>query len=148
MKQLDLQVIQQAQAWLGQGRGVWLCTVLSTFGSAPRGPGAMLVALDNGEHCGSLSGGCVEDDFLERVAAGFFTPVNQVVRYGDSGLAPTMALPCGGVCLWRTQSLPVRSNLTRKIVNSVDRCATKRGDRFVHPDRASDRSRTVGRDQF
>jgi xanthine dehydrogenase accessory factor len=97
MKQLDLQVIQQARAWLGQGRGVWLCTVLSTYGSAPRGPGAMLVALDNGEHCGSLSGGCVEDDFLERVAAGYFSPVNQVVRYGDGGLAPTMALPCGGV---------------------------------------------------
>ena len=57
----------------------------------------MLVALDNGEHCGSLSGGCVEDDFLERVAAGYFSPINQVVRYGDGGLAPTMALPCGGV---------------------------------------------------
>jgi xanthine dehydrogenase accessory factor len=97
MKQLDLQVIQQAQAWLAQGRAVWLCTVLSTFGSAPRGPGAMLVARDNGEHCGSLSGGCVEDDFLERVSAGYFTPINQIVRYGDGGLAPTMALPCGGV---------------------------------------------------
>lgn len=97
MKQLDLQVIQQARAWLDEGQAVWLCTVLSTFGSAPRGPGAMLVALGNGEHCGSLSGGCVEDDFLERVANGYFTPVNQVVRYGDGGLAPTMALPCGGV---------------------------------------------------
>ena len=97
MKQLDLQVIQQAQAWLAQGRAVWLCTVLSTFGSAPRGPGAMLVARDNGEHCGSLSGGCVEEDFLERVSAGYFAPINQIVRYGDGGLAPSMALPCGGV---------------------------------------------------
>jgi len=97
MKQLDLQVIQQARAWLAQGQPIWLCTVLSTFGSAPRGPGAMLVALPSGEHCGSLSGGCVEDDFLERVGAGYFAQHNQVVRYGEGGLAPTMALPCGGV---------------------------------------------------
>lgn len=97
MKQLDLQVIQQARDWLATGKPVWLCTVLSTFGSAPRGPGAMLVALDNGEHRGSLSGGCVEEDFLERLAARQFSAVNQVVRYGEGGLAPTLSLPCGGV---------------------------------------------------
>lgn len=97
MKQLDLQVVQQARDWLAAGKPVWLCTVLSTFGSAPRGPGAMLVALDDGEHCGSLSGGCVEEDFLERLANRQFKPVNQVVRYGEGGLAPTLALPCGGV---------------------------------------------------
>jgi xanthine dehydrogenase accessory factor len=97
MKQLDLQVIQQARDWLASGKPVWLCTVLSTFGSAPRGPGAMLVALDNGEHRGSLSGGCVEDDFLERLASRQFDTLNQVVRYGEGGLAPTLALPCGGV---------------------------------------------------
>lgn len=97
MKQLDLQVIQQARQWLAEGRAVWLCTVLSTFGSAPRGPGAMLVCLENGEHRGSLSGGCVEEDFLERVGREYFQPVNQVVRYGEGGFAPSLALPCGGV---------------------------------------------------
>lgn len=97
MKQLDLQVIQQARDWLAAGKPVWLCTVLSTFGSAPRGPGAMLAALDNGEHRGSLSGGCVEEDFLERLAARQFSALNQVVRYGEGGLAPALALPCGGV---------------------------------------------------
>lgn len=97
MKQLDLQVIQQARDWLAAGKPVWLCTVLSTYGSAPRGPGAMLVALDDGEHCGSLSGGCVEEDFLERLTSRQFRPFNQIVRYGEGGLAPTLALPCGGV---------------------------------------------------
>jgi xanthine dehydrogenase accessory factor len=97
MKQLDLQVIEQARAWTAAGRGMWLCTVITTFGSAPRGPGAMLVCLSSGEHCGSLSGGCVEDDFLERVGEGFFQPISQVVRYGEGGLTPTRALPCGGV---------------------------------------------------
>jgi xanthine dehydrogenase accessory factor len=97
MKQLDLQVVQQARAWIAQGQPVWLCTVLATFGSAPRGPGAMLVCLNSGEHRGSLSGGCVEDDFLERVADKFFKPTSQVIRYGEGGLAPNLALPCGGV---------------------------------------------------
>ncbi|HDS1733294.1 XdhC family protein [Pseudomonas sp. BP8] len=97
MKQLDLQVVQQARAWLAEGKPVWFCTVLSTYGSAPRGPGATLACLSTGEHRGSLSGGCVEDDFLERVGNDYFRPMSQVIRYGDGGLAPTLALPCGGV---------------------------------------------------
>lgn len=97
MKQLDLQVVQQARNWLEQGHAVWLCTVLSTFGSAPRAPGAMLVALSSGDSCGSLSGGCVEEDFLERVQNAGFDTCNQIVRYGEGGLTPTRALPCGGV---------------------------------------------------
>lgn len=56
----------------------------------------MLVALSSGSSCGSLSGGCVEEDFLERLALGSFDAFNQVVRYGDGGLAPTIALPCEG----------------------------------------------------
>ena len=97
MQNLDLQVIQQALKWIEQGHRVWLCTVLATFGSAPRGPGSMLVALSTGAFCGSLSGGCVEDDFLERLGRNEFDEFNQIVRYGESGLAPSRELPCGGV---------------------------------------------------
>ena len=43
MDSLDLQVVQRAQGWIAAGKSIWLCTVVSTFGSAPRGPGAMLV---------------------------------------------------------------------------------------------------------
>lgn len=97
MEHLDLQVIRQGLRWLESGHQIWLCTVLSTFGSAPRGPGSMLVAVPSGKNCGSLSGGCVEDDFLERLKLGEFSSHNQVVRYGDGGLQPTISLPCGGV---------------------------------------------------
>ncbi|RMQ50455.1 hypothetical protein ALQ04_02901 [Pseudomonas cichorii] len=97
MNSLDLQVIQQASTWLEQGEGVWLCTVLSTFGSAPRGPGAMLVALAQGGFCGSLSGGCVEEDFLERLGRHEFVPSSQIIRYGEGGFTPNLELPCGGV---------------------------------------------------
>lgn len=97
MKNLDLQVIQQALAWLEQGYCVWMCTVIAMFGSAPRGPGSLLVALPTGAFCGSLSGGCVEEDFLERLGRDEFAEYNQIVRYGEGGLAPSLALPCGGV---------------------------------------------------
>lgn len=97
MKNLDLQVVEQAQRWVEEGHCIWLCTVLATFGSAPRGPGSLLVALPSGAFCGSLSGGCVEDDFLERLGRDEFAEYNQIVRYGEGGLAPSRELPCGGV---------------------------------------------------
>ena len=76
MQHLDLEVIHQAIDWLAPADGepsagpIWLCTVLATFGSSPREPGTWLVARADGQHRGSLSGGCVEEDFLARLADG------------------------------------------------------------------------------
>jgi xanthine dehydrogenase accessory factor len=97
VQHLDRQVIEQALEWLRQGQAIWLCTVLSTYGSAPRAPGSMLVARKTGVAVGSLSGGCVEEDFLTRLAEGQFDHSTSVVRYGAGGLTPNIALPCGGV---------------------------------------------------
>ncbi|MDI5984296.1 XdhC family protein [Halomonas sp. M4R5S39] len=99
MQHLDLQVIERALQWANRGHRLWLCTVLATFGSSPREPGAMLVARQDGEHLGSLSGGCVEEDFLERLHQGEFSEPVQRVRYGGQGNAPgssRVRLPCGG----------------------------------------------------
>lgn len=97
MQQLDLQVIQRAIDWLKAGQTVWLCTVIASFGSSPRPPGALLVANGDGASCGSLSGGCIEEDFLQRVADGGFAEPIALVRYGDGSDAPQVRLPCGGV---------------------------------------------------
>ena len=80
MQSLDARVVEQAIEWLGNGRTIWLCTVLSTFGSSPREPGSLMVATSDGHHVGSLSGGCVEEDFLERVAAGEYEQPAVIVR--------------------------------------------------------------------
>lgn len=96
MQHLDITVVSQAISWLKQ-QPVWLCTVLNTYGSSPRSPGALLAATQSGHYCGSLSGGCVEEDFLRRVAAGEYLAASQVIRYGEGGLEPNVALPCGGV---------------------------------------------------
>ncbi|MDE1168070.1 MAG: XdhC family protein [Pseudomonas sp.] len=98
MQHLDLQVLQRALAWLSAGQPVWLCTVLATYGSAPRAPGSLLVVNGQGQWLGSLSGGCVEDDFLARIQEGEFRQAVSVVRYG-AGDEPRaqVSLPCGGV---------------------------------------------------
>ena len=45
-----------------------------------------------------MSGGCVEDDFLHRVALGEFAEPVTLVRYGDgSDPRSGIRLPCGGV---------------------------------------------------
>lgn len=99
MQQLDLQVIEQALDWIREGERVWLCTVLATFGSSPRAPGAWLLARGDGRHVGSLSGGCVEEDFLARLRDGEFDGPVTVLRYGDpdNPRGPRITLPCGGI---------------------------------------------------
>ncbi|MBT2772585.1 XdhC family protein [Halomonas sp. ISL-60] len=113
MHHLDLQVIERALQWANQGLTVWLCTVLKTFGSSPREPGAMLVACDTGEYLGSLSGGCVEEDFIARLHSGEFAqPVQRVSYGGDNGPASTY-LPCGGSLEVLVERLaPTTENLT------------------------------------
>ncbi|MBF3215266.1 XdhC family protein, partial [Pseudomonas aeruginosa] len=98
MQHLDLQVVRKALKWSVGGERVWFCTVLTTYGSAPRAPGSLLAVNASGEWIGSLSGGCVEDDFLERVAAGGFPEPSVIVRYGE-GDDPNsnVRLPCGGI---------------------------------------------------
>lgn len=83
---------------LGQGRRVWLCTVVQTFGASPRPLGSMLALDDTGDFTGSLSGGCIEDDLLERLASGEL--INGPPRVIEYGVSPEenerFGLPCGG----------------------------------------------------
>ncbi|EJM26512.1 XdhC family protein [Pseudomonas sp. GM25] len=98
MQHLDLQVVRRALEWSTAGQRIWLCTVLTTYGSAPRAPGSLLAVNDGGQWIGSLSGGCVEEDFLERVAEGAFLDAINVVRYGEGDDPRSrVSLPCGGI---------------------------------------------------
>lgn len=98
MKNLDHLVLDTALHWLEQKNPVWLCTVLHTYGSAPRSPGALFAATDQGKYVGSLSGGCIEEDFLQKIQQGFFKAKSEVVIYGEQSerFKPTIKLPCGG----------------------------------------------------
>jgi xanthine dehydrogenase accessory factor len=97
MDSLDLQVLEQARAWFQAGRKVWLVTVIETWGSAPRPPGALLVLGDDGQVVGSVSGGCVEDDLIDRVRHGERVERPSLVTYGvTKEEAARFGLPCGG----------------------------------------------------
>ena len=97
MDSLDLQVLQQARDWRASGHGVWLVTVIETWGSAPRPPGALLAMRDDGLVVGSVSGGCVEDDLIERIRKGERVVQPSLIHYGVSKEeAARFGLPCGG----------------------------------------------------
>ncbi len=97
MDSLDLQVLTQARDWHVQGHAVWLVTVIETWGSAPRPPGALLAMRDDGQVVGSVSGGCVEDDLIERVRQGERVAHPSLISYGVSKEeAARFGLPCGG----------------------------------------------------
>ena len=97
MDSLDLQVLSQARDWFKEGYRVWLVTVIETWGSAPRPPGALLCLRSDGLVVGSVSGGCVEDDLIERVRTGERVSNPSLITYGVSKEeAARFGLPCGG----------------------------------------------------
>jgi xanthine dehydrogenase accessory factor len=76
---------------------VWLVTVIETWGSAPRPPGALLCLRDDGLVVGSVSGGCVEDDLIDRVRHGERVDAPSLITYGvTKEEAARFGLPCGG----------------------------------------------------
>ena len=100
MDSLDLQVLAQARDWTHEGRRTWLVTVAQTWGSAPRPPGSLLCVRDDGLVVGSVSGGCVEDDLIDRVRRGERTDQPTEITYGVSAdEAARFGLPCGGTLL-------------------------------------------------
>ena len=107
MESLDLRVLGDVLAWRRAGHAVTLVTVVETWGSAPRPPGALLAVRDDGHVSGSVSGGCVEDDLIARVKAGERHGAPSMIAYGVSKEeAARFGLPCGGTL--RLVQEPVR----------------------------------------
>ncbi len=98
MDSVDLECLKRSAEWVEAGRRVQLVTVVKTWGSSPRPPGAMLAVRDDGHVVGSVSGGCIEDDLIERVRSeGLKATKCEVVTYGVSAdEARRFGLPCGG----------------------------------------------------
>lgn len=98
MESLDLRVLNALAAWRAAGRQAWLATVVQTWGSAPRPPGALAAFCDDGRIVGSVSGGCVEDELADRLRGRALAPsLPEVVAYGAANdAARRFPLPCGG----------------------------------------------------
>jgi len=99
MDNVDLQVLRQVSQWCSDGRRVVLGTITRTWGSAPRPPGSVVAIRDDGMVTGSVSGGCIEDDLIDKAREGVLAEGKpKVVRYGiDADAAHRFGLPCGGL---------------------------------------------------
>ena len=99
MDNIDLNVLRQITQWVAAGHRVVLGTITRTWGSAPRPPGSAVAVRDDGLVAGSVSGGCIEDDLIDKARDGVLASgLPQVVRYGiDADAAHRFGLPCGGL---------------------------------------------------
>ncbi len=91
-------ILDQIVKWWDAGETFGLATVVSTYHSAPREPGAAMAVSAEGEVVGSVSGGCVEGAVYE--LAGEVHASGQAVsqRYGVSDDdAFAVGLTCGGI---------------------------------------------------
>jgi xanthine dehydrogenase accessory factor len=95
---VDLQVLKSARDWVNAGNRVVMATVVNTWGSAPRPIGALTAIRDDGLIAGSVSGGCIEDDMIQRVRTRDLVQDRPATtRYGVSAEeARRFGLPCGG----------------------------------------------------
>ena len=92
------EVLPELMRWWRDGRTTGVGTVIATFRSAPRPPGASMLVGPSGEAVGSVSGGCVEGAVYElaQTVVGSGDPVLQ--RYGVSDDdAFAVGLTCGGI---------------------------------------------------
>lgn len=88
-------VIRKAMEW--RGAPMALATVIFTWGSAPRPRGSHMIIHQDGRFEGSISGGCVESDILQRAEEVIAGRPGHLACYGVAdGDAWAVGLPCGG----------------------------------------------------
>ncbi|MDP4607795.1 MAG: XdhC family protein [Burkholderiaceae bacterium] len=119
MNSIDLDVIRTALDWQGRGHRVVLGTVVRTWGSAPRPPGSLMIIRDDGQVAGSVSGGCIEDDLIRRVAAGELAMrLPESTVYGQTAEeVRRFGLPCGGSVQVILEPLGAHSQLRELMVS-------------------------------
>ncbi len=146
MDSVDLECLKRSAEWVEAGRRVLLVTVVKTWGSSPRPEGAMLAVRDDGHVVGSVSGGCIEDDIIDRVRReGMTAQKCEAVTYGVSAdEARRFGLPCGGTIQLVLEPLTRESGilaLLREIEAGhlvARRLDLASGFATLHPARATD----------
>jgi len=92
------EILDDLVAWWDRDEPVGLATVVATWSSAPRPPGAAMLVGPGGTAVGSVSGGCVEAAVYEQCEEVVRTGEPALVRYGVSDDdAFAVGLTCGGI---------------------------------------------------
>ncbi|MES2580252.1 MAG: XdhC family protein [Pseudomonadota bacterium] len=127
MKSADLEVLTRALEWLESGYKAHLFTVVQTWGSAPRLPGAILVVRDDGHLIGSVSGGCIEDDLADKARDQALPKTPSLMEYGISrDDAQRFRIPCGGRLQIFVEPLNAAEQLRPLLASLQDRKLIKR----------------------
>ncbi|MFJ3631461.1 XdhC family protein [Streptomyces sp. NPDC090112] len=105
-----LDIAEELDRWVQQGRDFAVATVVAVGGSAPRQPGAALAVDGEGTAIGSVSGGCVEGAVYElcRQALEDGETVAERFGYSDDD-AFAVGLTCGGIIDILVTPVPVGS---------------------------------------
>ena len=91
------EIVDEVERWRARGEQIAIATVVATRKSAPRPVGAKFAVSASGRMCGSVSGGCVENDVFEHARQVLETGTPQLLTYGISDDdALEVGLPCGG----------------------------------------------------
>ncbi|CAM5618634.1 hypothetical protein SAVIM338S_05768 [Streptomyces avidinii] len=105
-----LDIAEELNRWVEQGRDFAVATVVAVGGSAPRQPGAALAVDSEGTAIGSVSGGCVEGAVYElcQQALEDGETVQERFGYSDDD-AFAVGLTCGGIIDILITPVPVGS---------------------------------------
>ena len=128
MDSVDIEVLRTAEQWRKAGRQVALGTIVKTWGSAPRPVGAMVAIRDDGQVVGSVSGGCVEDDLIEKTKKNILEKEKPVlVTYGVTNEEATRwGLPCGGTLQLVMEPLSEESRIGELLAQISNQVLVKR----------------------
>ncbi len=92
------EVLGELKQWWDAGQTTAMATVVATFRSAPRPPGASMLVGPDGTAVGSVSGGCVEGAVYDLAGAVVASDQPVLERYGVSDDdAMAVGLVCGGM---------------------------------------------------
>ncbi|MGD8913826.1 MAG: XdhC family protein [Candidatus Thiodiazotropha sp.] len=118
----DRAVMAKAADWLREGKGVALATVTHTWGSSPRPPGSLMAMNDEDRFIGSVSGGCVEEELINRYRRNELSESypTSVVFGVDSKEAGRLGLPCGGRLQVTVEHLDSVTSI-EQLLNRIDR---------------------------
>ncbi|MEU0331873.1 XdhC/CoxI family protein [Streptomyces sp. NPDC006193] len=122
-----LDIAEELNRWVEQGRDFAVATVVAVGGSAPRRPGAALAVDTGGTAVGSVSGGCVEGAVYDLCRQALQDGQTVLERFGHSDEdAFAVGLTCGGVI--DVLVAPVRADDPARPVVAAALAAAARGE--------------------
>ncbi|MGW1767570.1 XdhC family protein [Streptomyces sp. NPDC002073] len=122
-----LDIAEELNRWVEQGRDFAVATVVAVGGSAPRQPGAALAVDADGTAIGSVSGGCVEGAVYDLCRQALDDGESVLERFGYSDDdAFAVGLTCGGII--DILVTPVRAGASGRAVFEAALAAAAQGE--------------------